>query len=69
MDSWMQFESGEAEYLARIRGEAEQQRPQRVPRPLARPSRTVRAALATALVALSARIAPPVRETPLVSAA
>ena len=58
MDTWMQFESGEAEYLARIRGEGEQQRQRRVPRSEARASRTVRTALAAALVALAGRIAP-----------
>ena len=64
MDTWMQFESGEAEYLARIRGEGEQQRQRRVPRSDARRSRAVRTALAAALVALAERIAPVARELP-----
>ena len=64
MDSWMQFESGEAEYLARIRGEGEQQRQRRMPRSDTGRRHPARTALAAALVALAARIAPPVRETP-----
>ena len=62
MDSWMQFESGEAEYLARIRGEGEQQRQRGMPRFDTGRSHPVRTALAAALVALAARIAPPMRE-------
>ena len=58
MDTWMQFEHGEAEYLARIRGEGEQQRQRRVPRSDVRRDHTVRTALAAALVALAQRIAP-----------
>ena len=64
MDTWMQFESGEADYLARIRGEAEQQRQRRVPRSEARASQRVRTALAAALVALAQRVAPTARELP-----
>ena len=64
MDTWMTFESGEAEYLARIRGQSEQQRQRRVPSSHARPSRAVRTALAVAHVALAQRIAPAARELP-----
>ncbi len=50
----MAFESGEAEYLERIRYRGQQ--PQ--PRPERRPDRALRSVLATALVALASRIAP-----------
>ena len=64
MDGWLQFECGEAEYLARIRGEDEQQRPRRVRRADARSSRGLRTALVASLVALVARDAPAARERP-----
>ena len=54
METWMAFESGEAEYLERIRYRGEQ--PQ--PRPERRPARALRSAVATALVTLASRIAP-----------
>ncbi len=57
MDTWMLFESGEAEYLQRIRYQGKQsQQPER------RPARALRSAVATALVALASRIAPALPE-------
>ena len=64
MDTWTTFESGEAEYLARIRGEGEQQRQRRAPRSDVRRDHTVRTALAAVLVALAQRIVPAARELP-----
>ena len=54
MDTWMLFESGEVEYLQRIRYRGQQ--PQ--PRPERRAARELRSTVATALVALASRIAP-----------
>jgi hypothetical protein len=57
METWMAFESGEAEYLERIRYRGQQhQQPER------RPARALRSAVATALVALASRIAPALPE-------
>ena len=53
MDTWMLFESGEVEYLERIRYRGQQpQQPER------RPARGLRPAVAAALVALASKIAP-----------
>ncbi len=52
----MAFESGEAEYLERIRYRGQQQQPER------RPARGLRPAVAAALVALASKIAPALPE-------
>ena len=57
METWMAFESGEAEYLERIRYRGQQQ-----PQPERRPTRALRSAVATALVALASKIAPALPE-------
>ncbi len=56
METWMAFESGEAEYLERIRYRGQQQQPER------RPARALRSAVAMALVTLASRIAPALPE-------
>ena len=58
METWMAFESSEAEYLERIRYRGQQSQP----RPERRPARALRSAAATALVALASRIAPTLPE-------
>ena len=61
MDTWMAFESGEAEYLERIRYRGQQQ-PKQLRQPDRHPGRALRSAVATALVALASRIAPTLPE-------
>ncbi len=58
MDTWMAFESGEAEYLERIRYRGQQ--PQ--PRPERRPAPRLRFVVAATLVALASKIAPALPE-------
>ena len=60
MDTWMAFESGEAEYLARIRYRGQQPKQPRQPERC--PARGPRSAVATALVALASKLAPALPE-------
>ena len=64
MDSWMAFESGEAQYLERIRYRGQQQ-PKQLRQPNRHPGRALRSAVATAVVALAGRIAPSLPELSL----